>query len=167
MSVGVRLKQFLDENNVEYTILTHPPAFTAHDVAQAARTPERDLAKAILVRADHSVVVAVLPANHRLNLKRLAESLEASKAELISEAELKGWFPDCEVGTMPILGNLYNLPVYMDEVLTCCDEVVFNACTHTEAIRMKSTDFVRLAKPTIIQLSEPMTMQTKSRGKAL
>jgi Ala-tRNA(Pro) deacylase len=68
---------------------------------------------------------------------------------LASEEEFRSLFPDCELGAMPPFGALYNLPVYMDESLTRDKEVVFNAGTHHDAVRMSFEDFVRLASPKV------------------
>jgi Ala-tRNA(Pro) deacylase len=48
---------------------------------------------------------------------------------------------------MAPFGNLYNLPVYVDYILTDNEEIVFNAGTHIDTIRMKYRDFVRLVQP--------------------
>jgi Ala-tRNA(Pro) deacylase len=42
----------------------------------------------------------------------------------------------------------------VDESLAEDEEIVFNACTHTKAIRMKFKDFRRLVKPVIGGFSE-------------
>jgi Ala-tRNA(Pro) deacylase len=65
---------------------------------------------------------------------------------LATELELSDLFPDCELGAMPPFGILYDLPVYIDESLAKDKEVVFNAGTHRDAVRMAYEDFVRLAK---------------------
>ena len=50
---------------------------------------------------------------------------------------------------MPPFGSLYDLPMYVDESLAEDEEIVFNAGTHHDAIRMRYVDYVRLAKPSI------------------
>jgi Ala-tRNA(Pro) deacylase len=58
-------------------------------------------------------------------------------------------FPDCEVGAMPPFGNLYDMDVYVDSSLGNNREIVFNAGSHTEVIRMSYADFERLVNPKI------------------
>ncbi len=60
-------------------------------------------------------------------------------------------FPGTELGAESPFGNLYNLPVYVDKRLTEQPEIVFNAGSHTETIRMKYDDFARLVKPKIVE----------------
>jgi Ala-tRNA(Pro) deacylase len=63
------------------------------------------------------------------------------------EDEFKELFPDCQPGTMPPFGNLYNLPVYADASLAANDLIAFNAGTHHTVIRMHYADFERLVRP--------------------
>ena len=74
-------------------------------------------------------------------------------AALASEREFKQHFPDCETGAMPPFGNLYVIPVYVDETLMRDTEIAFNAGTHLELIRMSCADFERLAKPIVLEFS--------------
>ena len=62
-------------------------------------------------------------------------------AELASEREFKQHFPDCETGAMPPFGNLYGIPVYVDESLAEDREIAFNAGSHFELIKMAYRDF--------------------------
>ncbi len=48
---------------------------------------------------------------------------------------------------MPPFGSLYGLPVYVDESLAKDEQIVFNAGTHRDAVRLRFDDFARLAKP--------------------
>jgi Ala-tRNA(Pro) deacylase len=72
---------------------------------------------------------------------------------LATELEFSRLFPDCELGAMPPFGALYNMPVYVDESLAKDREVLFNAGTHHDAVRMRYDDFSRLAKPKVCSFS--------------
>ncbi|HEY7536262.1 MAG TPA: YbaK/EbsC family protein, partial [Thermodesulfobacteriota bacterium] len=85
------------------------------------------------------------------DFERLKSAIEAKQIELASEKEFQKLFPDCEVGAMPPFGNLYGLPVYVAKPLKEDKEIVYNAGSHTEAIRMQYVDFDRLVKPTVIE----------------
>lgn len=73
---------------------------------------------------------------------------------LAHEEDLNALFPDCELGAMPPFGNLYGLPVLVEHTLTEDDDIVFNACKHTQSIRMKYRDFERLVQPLVGRFSE-------------
>ncbi len=147
MSIARNLKTFLDENRVRYHVLKHHEEFTAQEIAHALHVPGKELAKVVMVKADGQLVMAVLPASFRVDLDKLAGVVAAERAELATENEFKGYFPDCEPGAMPPFGNLYHLPVYVDRTLAEDDQIVFEAGTHHEAIKLDYLDFERLAQP--------------------
>jgi Ala-tRNA(Pro) deacylase len=48
---------------------------------------------------------------------------------------------------MPPFGNLYGMDVLVEESLAANENIVFNAGSHTEVIRLAYADFERLVKP--------------------
>jgi Ala-tRNA(Pro) deacylase len=148
MSMSARLKTYLDDNNVHYTLMSHSPAYTAQAAAATMHVPGKELAKSVVVAVGDQPALAVLPASFHVNLKKLS-GLLGKPTRLSSEQEFISLFPDCELGAMPPFGQLYKLPVLVDRSLEADDEIVFNAGTHRDAIRMKFADFKRLAQPQV------------------
>jgi len=144
---------YLKRNGTAFEVLEHVPAYSAHEVAVAARTPDKDLAKTLIVHADDRFVMAVIPGDHRLDEHKLRTLLGAKHVRLAHEEDLKPIFPDCEIGAMPPFGNLYALPVYLDASLAADAEIIFNACSHTKSIRMKMAEYLRLVDPSIAAFS--------------
>jgi Ala-tRNA(Pro) deacylase len=142
-----RLKQYLDENSVCYLTIEHSPAYTSQGIAALLHIPGWQLAKSVIVKADERYAVVVLPAPAHVDLVRVQQTLGARHVTLATEAELQALFPGCELGAMPPFGNLYGLPVYVDERLAEDPSIVFNAGSHREAVRMAYTDFERLVHP--------------------
>ena len=50
---------------------------------------------------------------------------------------------------MPPFGNLYGMPVFVEEQLTRDTEIAFAAGTHNELVRLPYRDFDRLVRPTV------------------
>lgn len=147
------LLKYLNLTGVQYQVINHVPAFSAHSVALAAHVPDCELAKTLLVRADEQYWMVVLPADHHVDQKSLKHALEAKHVSLATEEELAVFFPDCDVGAMPPFGKLYALPVIIDKSLTEDECIVFNACTHTQSVKMKFADYERLVRPIVAELS--------------
>lgn len=154
MAVAARLKEFLDQHQIKYIACTHSQAFTAQEIAHTLHVKGRELAKAVILKADDRFVMAVVPAHHKVNMERFKAVTRAGDVRLATEQEFKGLFPDCEIGAMPIFGNLYGVAVYVAEPLARNEEIVFNAGTHTDSIRMAYADFARLANPIVGDFSE-------------
>lgn len=156
MGVLKRLEEYLDGNTVNYRKLHHSPAFTAQETAASAHVPGKELAKTVVVKTDEGYALVVLPACFKINLKNLRSAMARKRVEIAEEKEFEKMFPDCEVGAMPPFGNLYSLPVYVAKALSDDEEIVFNAGTHTDMIRMSYRDFEKLVKPVVADFSEPM-----------
>ena len=140
-----KLKEFLDKSLVAYEVLTHPVAFTAQQLAAVQHVKGRELAKVVIARSGSEFMMIVLPAPYHVGLQRSRAATGRQDLEIAHESEFASLFAGSEPGAMPPFGNLYNVPVWVDEALTQDEEIVFNACTHTQAIKMKYSDFARLA----------------------
>ena len=154
MSVSQRILDYLDSLNLSYELVPHAQAFAAQEVAQTLHVSGKRFAKAVVLDADGRLMMAVLPASHRLDLHQLKEELNAKKLEMVPEGELVKFCPDCELGAFPPFGHLYGMNVWVDRSLGQCEEIMFNAGSHTEAIRMKYADFAKAATPHVARFAE-------------
>ena len=144
-----RLEGYLRENRVPFETQHHPRAVTAQEVAASEHVPGKMLAKTVMILADGQMVMLALPATYQVDLDKAAAMLGVGEARLAEEEEFEDTFPDCEVGAMPPFGNLYDVPVYVEESLTEDETIVFRSGTHTDTMSVKYSDFERLVEPTV------------------
>ena len=150
-----KLKSFLDENKIKYVSIQHSSAYTSQEIAAIAHIPGKDLAKTVIIKIDGKMAMAVLPASYKVSFDNLKNLLGAKEVRLAYEQEFIDKFPDCEVGAMPPFGNIYGMDVFVAESLAEDEEIAFNACNHTELIKMSFSDFEKLVKPKRIKFSVP------------
>lgn len=143
-----RLKFYLHENHVPFSLQHHREAFTAQDVAAATHEAGAHFAKVVMAWVDGKLIMLVLPAPAHVDFERVERLLHAQYARVAREEEFKHLFKDCDVGAMPPFGHLYNVPVYLDRTLTLQAEIAFNAGTHQDMLRMATADYLRLEAPT-------------------
>ena len=148
-----KIKAFLDENKIKYISIMHSSAYTAQEIAAIAHIPGKDVAKTVIIKIDGKIAMAVLPASYKVSFDHLRESLGVKEVRLAYEQEFIDKFPDCEVGAMPPFGNIYGVDVYVADSLAEEEEIAFNACSHTELLKMKYKDFEKLVKPKRIKFS--------------
>jgi Ala-tRNA(Pro) deacylase len=152
MKIPKQLIDCLNENKAGYEILQHPEAVTAQRIAQAEHVKGRRHAKVVMVKSGGEHVMTVLPADHQIDLEKVEKAL-GHPASLDAEQEFKLLFPDCAVGAMPPFGNLYGLPTYVDKSLSQEDYIVFEAGTHTDAIKLSYRDYEKIVKPRVEDLA--------------
>ena len=153
MACRERLEGYLRENGVPFEVQHHPIAITAQEVAAAEHVPGKMLAKVVMVSADGEMAMLSLPAPYQVDLEKASKMLGAQEARLAQEEEFEGAFPDCEVGAMPPFGNLYGLPVYVEEALAEDETIFFRAGTHTDTMSVGYADFERLVEPTVAEFA--------------
>jgi Ala-tRNA(Pro) deacylase len=142
-----RLEQYLTENRVYYEVQEHRQAFTIQEVAAALHEKGMHVAKVFIAWADGQLIMLVLPAPARVDLDRVRDMLGATEVRRAHEAEFARLFPDCDVGAMPPLGNLYDVPVYLDNTLADQSTLVFQAGSHRATLKIAMSDYWRLARP--------------------
>lgn len=143
------IHEFLNDARVPYSVIPHPPAYSAQAEAAATHIPGRDWAKVVICVIDERPVQAVLPAPAIVDLDRLLVLARGDMIRLAREAELKRWFPDCEEGAVPPFGPLYGQEVYVDVGLAGEEQITFSAGSHSTAIQMRWSDFVASVRPIV------------------
>ncbi len=154
MTSRERLEQYLKEHGVPFSVTPHPEVYTAQEVAAVEHIPGMYVAKVVMALVDGKPTMLVLPAPFRVDMSKLKDALHAREARLATEEEFGGLFADCEVGAMPPFGNLYDVPVVVEQQLTEDPKIVFRAGTHRETMTIAYVDYDRLVHPTVAAFAQ-------------
>jgi Ala-tRNA(Pro) deacylase len=149
----MKLTNYLQDQGVSFSTHEHPPAYTAQEVAAQEHVSGKMLAKTVVVRADEGYAMCVLPANRKLDLDKAAAAMNTQAVRLADESELAKLFDDVEVGAEPPFGNLYDMPTWVDKHLTEDEEIMCQAGSHRQAVRLKYADYARLVEPETADLA--------------
>ena len=155
MATATWIKNMLGTRGVAYEELHHRVAFTAQEVAQSEHVSGHCLAKVVVAMADGRPVELILPASRRVVLDRVRRLLGAGAVRLASEAEMEKVFTDCETGAIPPLRHWKDVTVMMDASLSSAQDLVFQAGTHEDAIRLKFHDWLALVSPRVEYFAAP------------
>ncbi|MCD6404885.1 MAG: YbaK/EbsC family protein [Planctomycetes bacterium] len=144
----MRIEDYLRQEKIPYTKTHHPEAFTAQEVAATSHVPGGQLAKVVVIKAGDAYAVAICPATHVVDVEKLSK-IAGGKVRLANEGEMEGLFPDVQLGAESPFGNLYGLTTYVDESLSVNEEIVFQANTHEDTIKISYMDYEKTVKPTV------------------
>jgi Ala-tRNA(Pro) deacylase len=153
----IKLKDYLDKQNIKYISIIHSQAYTAQETAQSAHIPGREMAKTVILKVNDKMAMVVLPASEKVDLELVKGAIHAESVQLADEREFEKLFSNCEIGAMPPFGNLYDMPVYVEESLGENEFIAFNAGSHTELIKLSFKDFERLVQPKLLRVSNIYT----------
>jgi Ala-tRNA(Pro) deacylase len=156
MSAVTWVEQELKKQGVPFQEMQHPTAFTAQRVAQCEHVSGHRVAKVVVIMADGRPVELIVPATRRVVLEWVRAMLGAREVRLATEDELARTFADCEIGAMPALRHWPGVEVWVDAAMQVGGDILFQAGTHTDAIRMRCDDWLRLVNPRVARFTEPI-----------
>ena len=154
--VTERLEAWLREEGARYRLLEHAPAFTSAEAARVRGTPPEAGAKGLVLLAADKPVQVVLPGSRRVDNARVRALLGTRTLRFATPEELLA-LTGCGPGAVPPFGNLFGLPVLVDEALAEREEIAFNAGSNTVSIIMRGDDFLRLSDARVHVLTQPPT----------
>jgi len=148
------VKKLLDQKRIAYTVTEHAPVYTSEEAAKVRGVQLKTGVKALVLKTDNDrLIVGLIAADRRMDLKKLAKAVGARKLQLASATEVLR-ATGCAVGSVHPFGNLFGLPTYLDNSVLENDMVNFNAGMHTISIEMKARDLVKAVNPVITDFSE-------------
>ena len=151
-AVTERVEAWLREGGVAYDLVEHEPVYTSAEAARARGTALADGAKALVVRAEERYVHLVLPGHLKVDNARLRAILGTRRVRFATPEELLA-LTGCTPGSVPPCGQLFGLPVLVDEALAARERITFNAGSHAVSVTMPSADFVRLSGATVCRFA--------------
>lgn len=137
----------MHNHDIAYKTISHSRAYTASQCAQAAHIKGNCFAKSIVVKLDGKLALVAIPAHIRLDLDQFKRETQAKHVEIAKEFEFQDKFTDCEVGAIPLFGELYGMDVYLADSLAHKEWLVFNAGNHNQLLKIRGKDFLNLVHP--------------------
>jgi Ala-tRNA(Pro) deacylase len=127
--------EWLASHGVEYELREHPVTITARETARIEGIDPHRFAKTLGVQtAEGTRALVVIDAADRLDPVRARKVLHSGTVRLLDEAELLALAPDCEVGTVPPIGDLFGVPVFADFAVRDDPEITFHAGSHSYTV---------------------------------
>jgi Ala-tRNA(Pro) deacylase len=148
-------RDWLKARGVPYQELHHRGAYTAQEMAQQEHISGHQVAKVVLMMVDDQPVELILPATRRVVPERVREALGARTVRFATEEEMARELGDCEVGAVPPLRHWLGVGMVMDKTMRVPGDIVFQAGTHTDALRVPFNDWFKVVWPRVESFSEP------------
>ena len=154
---GTRATEFLRTEGVPFRLHPYRVAFGAVDdyglaVAEQLKVPPQRLFKTLVVFADDQPAVSLVPADVRLNLKKLARAVGARRARLASPTEaerLTGYVP----GGISPFAQRRRMPMVVDETVEDYASIWVSAGKRGLQIEIDPTHLVSLLEAATAPIS--------------
>jgi Ala-tRNA(Pro) deacylase len=155
MATPTWIRKSLEQRGIPFEELHHPDVYTSQEVAQREHFSGHRVAKVVVVMADGWPVELILPASRHVDLDRARTVLHAQAVRMARENELEQIFSDCEVGAIPALRHWQGVDVLMDKSLNVEGDILLQAGTHGDAVRLNFRDWYEMVNPQVATFSEP------------
>lgn len=149
LSVYDRIISQLQVRGMDYTHYAHQDVFTSEEAAEVRGDVSLHMgAKALILNADGSHLLYVVPGDQKADLAKLKLHLNAKKVEFAKKewVEVHIALP---FGSIPPFGSLMGLPTYVDKDLEQ-PEIVFNAGRLDRSVKISYQNYLELEKPSVI-----------------
>lgn len=144
-----KIIEHLQALGIGFERLEHPPVTTSEAAAGARGSRLSQGAKALIVKADQSYYHLIISAAKRVDNQKLRRLLGTRRVRFATPDELLS-LTGCLPGAVPPFGNLFGLPVLMDDALLAEETVFFNCASHTVSLRMRCADLVRATEAKVV-----------------
>ena len=118
-----KLAKYLADNKIKHKILQHKIVYTAYDAAATTKRKLAETVKTLLVLADKGFYLVLLPADQKLDVKKLAKLISQTSGKVVKKVTIPGEkvmekVLKVKAGAMSAFGGIHKLPVIMDKSLT-------------------------------------------------
>jgi Ala-tRNA(Pro) deacylase len=146
MTISSRLTGYLAQRGARYDVCAHDHSQSSAQTARLAHIPEHQLAKSVILEDDAGCVLAVVPANSRVQIGELARLLGRHDLRLADERRIMQVFEDCAVGAVPAFGMIWGVETVVDETIGDNPEIYVEAGDHEALLRMSREQFNELMR---------------------
>lgn len=157
MAINPQVKEYLDSKRVDYEAIPHAKVFSTIEEAHILGVAGDEIAKTLVIHVTHEAgdqALVVIPGSRKVGKEKIREVFGTKHARLALEDEMSRDFPQFELGAVPPLGELLDLPVYIDERLLSHDTILFSGGTHMDSVKMQVHDFFNLTESILVDMVE-------------
>lgn len=144
-----RIKQFFAGHGIKTTYLEHEPVVTSEDAAKTRGFELKQGIKAILLTNGIGWVVVNIPADKKVDIKKVADNREWSKNKIkMATPDEVLHMTGCEIGAVPPFGHKEKIPTLVDRGVYNNKESTFNIGLRTISVKIE-TELMKIVFDTL------------------
>src|SRR5919197_3959842 len=148
--------QALDEGEARYELLPRAHTESAIDEAKALGVDPAEVGKTLVLRVPEGYVRALIPANCRVDVRKVREVVGGGKKQvhLATEDDLGRDYPEFDLGAVPPVGGSRQDRVIVDRRIAEHESVVVEAGSHDESVRIPTAELIRVARAEVADICQ-------------
>ncbi len=141
----------LADHKIEYREVEHKDMFTSDQEQEVTGLPAKQGAKSMLLKTKETFVLAVIPGDQRISMKKVKSLLVAKSLRMANPQEIESNL-GCQPGACYPFGNLQKIRTIVDPLLGENKEIAFNPGVHNRSIIMTFDDYQKIAQPEMVSI---------------
>lgn len=160
MGIPKSVENYLNKNKYKYQVVEHKTVYTAFDKAQTEHIKPKEIAKTLVIKADSKYVLAVVPADKKLDFVKLKKTVNdhykraagkvkvksIKKVELAKEVWMKKNILG-KIGATPPFGKLLNLDLFVDRAILGGKKIQIGSGDYENSIVLNVGQFKKIEAP--------------------
>ena len=155
-----KIKEILEENNIDYDYMEHKPVRTSEEAAKVreGKYSIEQGAKALIVRikvrgGNKYFAMFVVPGHLRFDMDKSKALFNAKDIRFATEKEVSKITNGVKPGGVPPFGNLFNIDTFADKKMFDYENIIFNCGDKRASIAIKPSDFRHIVEPQVVDLT--------------
>lgn len=153
VSVFDRVEDLLESQKLPFAVSRHKPVYTSEEAAAVRGVPLSSGAKALICKGEDLFVMFVIPADCKLDSKKVRRLYGWRKLRFANRDEVL-ILTELTPGSIPPFGSLFGLPTFCDRKLGENKTINFNAGDHTISVSMRYVDYLQTERPEVGTFTE-------------
>lgn len=157
------IQQHLDGLNISHKLVELPPFFNLREAQKLGKLPDDGVLQSILLHDKFGLIMAIIPANHRLNLSHLKHILKR-ELSLVNHDQHTRIFKGITPEFTPPIGDSFGIKTIIAEEISHLKEVYFACGDNSHLLVSPLQDFLLLQKNAsfLDQISSPESTEPDS-----
>jgi len=152
MPIPKKIKSYLDKQDIDYEEIAHKTVYTAYDAALTLKKELKEIAKNLIIKADNTYALVIVPADKRLDLNKIKKALKAKKVSIPNEKVIVKVLK-IKPGAVSSFGKLHQLEMLVDKAMAGTKKAVFSTGSVTDSVFMKVKDFIQMEEAKIADIA--------------
>jgi len=141
------IANFLEKNKIKHEVLEHKTVFTAFDKSATLKEKPAIIGKGLILCFNgKDYALGLVPANKNLDkaktlaamnkIRQKAKEKDYKKVDFAKETWVKNNFKNCKPGANPPFGDLYGMPLIMDNSLAKQTKIIVNGGSYEISLKI-------------------------------
>jgi Ala-tRNA(Pro) deacylase len=147
------LLRYLQSNSIPFVVDGIPSVPTGFEPRALSALADVRRVRVTPVQVNRQVWLAIVDETRQLQPEMVRRVFGGRLITRVHDEDLSLLFPGCQTAAIPPLGNLFGVPVMLDESLSDAPAVSFAAFAPEVSVVMRTADLRALANPVVAEIA--------------